>query len=88
MAIKFQVKKNRTDTTALIEKTKGDGISVLTGDDLGKIRLTLDPEDTEIAVEQYFCGLQIKFDANTIYEVNLTVDGRETDIFRIEQDIV
>lgn len=29
-----------------------------------------------------------EFDETTIYEVNLTVDGRETDIFRIEQDIV
>ena len=86
--LKFQVKKKRTDSVALIEKTKADGISVLTGDDLGKLRITLDPEDTEIAVEKYFCGLQIKFDANTIYEVNLTVDGRETDIFRIVQDVV
>ena len=71
-----------------MSNSEADGISVLTGDDLGKLRITLDPEDTEIAVEKYFCGLQIKFDANTVYEVNLTVDGRETDIFRIEQDIV
>jgi len=71
-----------------MSNSEADGISVLTGDDLGKLRITLDPEDTEIAVRQYFCGLQIKFDASTVYECDLTVDGRETDIFKIKQDIV
>lgn len=71
-----------------MSNSEADGISVLSGDDLGKLRITLDPEDSEIASGKYFCGLQIKFNADTIYEVNLTVDDRETDIFRIEQDIV
>ena len=73
-----------------MSNSEADGISVLTGDDLGKLRITLDPADTEIAVGQYFCGLQIKFDEDTVYEVNLAIgdDRRETDIFRIEQDII
>lgn len=86
--IKFQVKRKRTDSDTLIAKTKGNGIEVLTGDDLGKLRITLDPEDTEMAVGEYFCGLQIEFDEDTIYEVNLTIDGRETERFKVVQDVV
>jgi len=73
-----------------MSNSEADGISVLTGDDLGKLRITLDPADTEIVVGQYFCGLQIKFDEDTVYEVNLAIgdERRETDIFRIEQDII
>lgn len=86
--IDFQVKIAKEDETPKITKTKDDGITVLTGDDLGKLRITLLPEDTEIEVRKYFMGLQICWDANTIYEVDLTIDGEETDVFRITQDVV
>ena len=86
--IDFQIKINKLDEESVISKTKGAGIEVLTGDDLGKLRITLLPEDTEINVEKYFMGLQLKWDAITIYEVDLTIGGVGTDVFRITQDIV
>ena len=88
--IKFQIKKNKTDTTAKVEKTKDDGIGVLTGDDLGKLRITLLPVDTgmTLSVGDYYMGLQIKWSATDIYEVNITIDDVKTESFRIQQDIV
>lgn len=86
--IDFQVKIAKEDETPKIAKTKGDGITVLTGADLGKLRITLIPEDTEIDVKSYFMGLQIKWSAVLVYEVDLTIDGVETDVLRIVQDVV
>ena len=88
--IKFQIKKNKTDTTAKVEKTKDDGIGVLTGDDLGKLRITLLPVDTgmTLSVGDYYMGLQIKWSATDTYEVNITIDDVKTESFRIQQDIV
>jgi len=86
--IDFQIKIAKLDEDSVIAKTKGNGIEVLTGDDLGTLRITLWPEDTEIEVRKYFMGLQLKWDAITIYEVDLTIDGVETDVFRITQDMV
>jgi len=86
--IDFQIKIAKLDEESVIAKTKGAGIEVLTGDDLGKLRITLLPADTEIAVKKYFMALQLKWDAITIYEVDLTIDGVETDVFRITQDMV
>jgi len=86
--IDFQVKDKSTDETPVIAKTKGDGIEVLTGDDLGKLRITLTPADTKILVGKYFMGLQIKWSAVLVYEVNLTIDGVETSFFRITKDVV
>jgi len=87
-AIKFQVKEGKRDETAKIAKTKDDGIEVLTGDDLGKLKITLKPADNNIDVKSYFMGLQIEWSADKQYEVDITVDGKETDVFRIEQDVI
>ena len=86
--IDFQIKIAKLDEESVIAKTKGAGIEVLTGDDLGKLRITLLPADTEIKVKKYFMGLQLRWDDITIYEVDLTIDGVETDVFRITQDMV
>jgi len=86
--VDFQVKTAKEDETPKIAKTKGDGIEVLADADLGKLRITLTPEDTEIDVEKYFMGLQIKWSATKLYEVDLTIDGVKTDVFRITQDMV
>jgi len=88
--IKFQIKKNKTDVAALVEKTKGDGIEVLTGDDLGKLRITLLPVDTgtTLSVGDHFMALQIKWAATDIWEVNITIGGTKTERLRIRQDII
>lgn len=88
--IKFQIKEEKKDTTAKVEKVKDDGIAVLTGDDLGKLRITLLPVDTgtTLSVGDYYMGLQIKWSATDIYEVNITIDNVKTESFRIQQDIV
>lgn len=86
--IKFQVKEKPTDETAKITKTKGDGIEVLTGDDLGKLRITLKPSDTNLDIENYVMGLEIKWSEVLVYEVDLTIKGLSTSAFRVEQDII
>lgn len=86
--IDFQVKKKSGDEVPIISKTKDDGIEILTGDDIGKLRITLLPADTEIDVAQYLMGLQIRWDEITNYEVDLTIDGRRAWFFRIVEDYV
>ena len=88
-AIKFQIKKNKTDA-ALVEKTKDDGIEVLAGDDLGKLRITLLPVDTgtTLGKGEFFMGLQIKWSAEDIYEVVIKIDGIKSENFIVKQDIV
>ena len=89
--IKFQIKENKTDAAAKVEKTEGDGITVLTGDDLGKLRITLLPVDTGTTLSIgvfYFMGLQIKWSATDIYEVKITINDLEAEFFKIVQDIV
>jgi len=88
--IKFQIKKEKEDVAALVEKTKGVGIEVLTGDDLGELRITLLPDDTgtTLSVGDYFMALQIKWSPTDIYEVNITIDGVKTERLRVRQDII
>ena len=88
--IKFQIKKKKTDAVPLVEKTKGNGITILTGDDLGKLRITLLPVDTGVtlSVFKYYMGLQITWSPTDIYEVKITIDGKEAEYFEVKQDIV
>lgn len=87
--IKFVVKEKRTDAVAKIEKTKGDGIEVLTGDDLGKLRITLLPTDTKDLPEKlYLMALQIKWSDTLIYEIILSFDGTPTNQFWILNDMI
>jgi hypothetical protein len=88
--IKFQVKKSKTAESYLIQKTKGNGIEVLTGDSLGKLRITIVPSDTKNmdAGWMYYMGLEITWDENTSYEIELSIDGIETNQLIVKQDIV
>jgi hypothetical protein len=88
--IVFQVKTNKSDGTPLIEKTKGDGITVLGGDDLGKLKITLVPSDTENLEcgKLLYMALEIKWDDTTVYEINLSFDNRDTDKFMVEEDVI
>ena len=87
--IKFQIKRTKTAASALVEKTAGSGIAVDTPSQ-GYLRITLTPTDTgtTLSVGDYFMGLQIKWSATVIYEVNMEIDDIKTEKFRIRQDIV
>lgn len=86
--IKFQVKESKTVAMVKIEKTKGDGIEVLAGEDLGKLQITLEPTDTNLTPKEYYMGLEIKWNDTVLYEVTMMADGEKTEVFEIEQDIV
>lgn len=86
--IKFQVKRKPTDSATLIEKTKGSGIEVDTPL-TGNLRITLDPADTDIAAGDWYMGLQLKWTSPAqTFEIMLSVNGRETDRFKVVQDVV
>ena len=87
--IKFQIKKNKTDAVALVEKTKGAGIEVNIPS-TGYLRITLLPTDTGGILKKgdYFMALQIKWSATDIYEVRIKIAGIVSENFRITQDII
>lgn len=88
-AAKFQIKKTRTSTTALVEKTLGSGIEVNTPS-TGTVRLTLPPTDTvKLPKGEYYMGLELIWEADVKeYEIDLTIDDRETEMCRIVEDVV
>ena len=91
--IKFQIKKNKTDAAALVEKTKGNGIEVNPpdpGPGIGYLRITLLPVDTgtTLSVGDHFMAIQIEWSPTDIYEVNIEIDNVKTESFRIRQDII
>ena len=87
--IKFQIKKNKTDAVALVEKTDIVGIAVDTPM-TGYLRITLLPVDTgtTLSVGDYFMALEITWSPTVIYEVNMEIDDVKTESFRIRQDII
>lgn len=89
-AISFQIKKNKKDAAALVEKTVALGGILVNTPLNGYLRVTLLPTDTgtTLSVGDYFMGLQITWSPTLIYEVNLTIDNVKTERFRISQDIV
>ena len=87
--IKFQIKKNKVDAAALVEKTADSGITVNTPL-AGWLRITLNPDDTgtTLSVGDYFMALQIKWSVTEIYEVDIEIDDVKTERLRIKQDII
>jgi len=87
--IKFQVKEAKSDVTPLIAKTKGvaGGIQVDTPS-TGYLRITLKPTDTAITVEKYFMALQIKWSDDLLWETIIEIEGVETDVFRIREQMI
>lgn len=89
--IKFQIKKNKTDAAALVEKTDstGGGIEVNTPS-TGYLRITLLPEDTGVTLSKgdYYMACQITWSATEIYEVDIYIDNVITEQLRIKQDII
>ena len=88
-AIKFQIKKKKTDAVVLVEKTKGNGIAV----DIpsaGYLRITLLPIDTGVTLSKgvYYMAIQITWSPTDIYEVKIEIDDVESENFRIVQDII
>ena len=84
--IKFEIKLDKTKD-ALVTKTKDDGIEV-NKPETGYLRLTLTPDDTDLSPKRYVFALQITWSASRIYEIAFSVDGINTNILRIEQDII
>ena len=87
--IKFQIKKTKKATTALVEKTAGAGIEVDTPT-TGYLRITLTPTDTgtTLSVGDYFMALRITESDGKVYETNLSIDNTKTEKLRIRQNIV
>jgi len=83
----FQVKESKSDTKEKIEALLDDGVEMDTPSE-SYVRITLRPSQTNIAVGKYFMGLQLKWSADEISEINIEIDGVETDVFRIKQDVV
>ena len=54
----------------------------------GYLTIFLSPIDTNITPKRYYFGLELQWGSNDIYELNLYVDGRESDLFEITQDVV
>lgn len=86
-SIRFQVKTTRLASTVIFEKTVSNGIQVNTPN-LGYLRITLTPTDTDIPVGRYVMALEIVWSPTLKYETRIEVDGRKTEVFRIEQDAV
>jgi len=87
--IKFQIKKTKTATTALVEKTAGSGIEVDTPSQ-GYLRITLTSTDTgtTLSIGDYFMALRVTELGGDVYETNLSIDSIKTEKFRIRQNIV
>ena len=87
--IKFQIKKTKKATTALVEKTAGSGIEVDTPT-TGYLRITLTPTDTgtTLSVGDYYMALRITESDGKVYETNLSIDSTKTEKLRIRQNIV
>jgi len=88
-AIKFQIKKNKTDVVPLVEKDLILGIEV-NKPDPGWLRITLLPNDTGVLLDKgdYFMAIQITWSPTDIYEVKIEIDEVESENFRIKQDII
>jgi hypothetical protein len=87
LEIKFQVKEKKSDTTPKISKTKGDGIQVDTPN-IGYLRITIPPLETDITVKKYFMALEIVWSATEKWETVIEIKGVETDVFRIREHMI
>ena len=85
-AIKFQIKATE-DGVALVSKTLASGIEVDTPS-TGYLRITLTASDTTQTPGTYFMGLQITWPSGEVREVAMEVDGVETEMVQIAQDVV
>lgn len=84
---KFHVKESKSSTEKKIEVVLGDGVD-MNVPSVGYVRITLRPSHTSIDVEKYFMGLQLKWSADEVSEVDIKIDGVETDVFRVRQETV
>ena len=85
-AIVFEVKTDK-DKAAIIQKSKGAGCEV-NNPSTGYVRVTLVPTDTEIAIGDYFMGLQLTWGADLVYDLVLKIDNVESELFQITKDVV
>ena len=85
-AIKFQVSEHY-ESNGLIDKTKEEGIEVDTPE-IGYLRITLLPAETNLPARKYFMGLQIKWSDEKIYETVMKVDGEITDRLEIIPELI
>ena len=85
-AISFVI-ANPLTNVALVTKTLSSGIAVNTPS-TGYVRVTLTPTDTTQTPMRYNMALQITWSPTDVYEVNIDVDGIETQNLTIEGDII
>lgn len=84
--IKFQVSRYY-EANGLIDKTKDNGIEVDTPE-IGYLRITLLPVETNLPPFKYYMGLQIKWSADIIYETILKIDGKESNRLEIIPELI
>lgn len=85
---KFQVKEEKESATVKLEVTLGDGIEVNTPN-TSWVSVTLSPTQTAgLSAKSYFMGLQLKWSDGEIYEPDIKIKDKLTEILRVKRDIV
>lgn len=83
--VKFQV-RTKDRSRIIIEKTKDD--IKINKPEKGYLRIVLLPDDTKGQVGLYVMGLEIHWSDKLIYECYLEIDGQETEIFEILENVI
>jgi len=86
VGVEFEIKKNKTDAVALVQKTLLNGIQADVPA-LGWIRLSLKPTDTDQTPDLYWMACEIT-QGTDVWEVFLRVDKISTERLEIVQDII
>lgn len=85
---KFQVKEEKDSATVKLEVTLGDGVEV-NQPSTSWVRITLSPAQTKVlSAKSYFMGLQLKWSDGEIYEPDIKISDKLTEILRVKQDVV
>ena len=84
----FQVRDIKTGVVIIDKRLSVPGELDIDVPSAGYVTIYLLPADTNVTPKRYYFALELQWGSNDIYELNLLVDGRESDLFEITQDVV